>query len=68
MNTALDYAMESMRQQTEQLHRQILLLQDEIDTLKMRIALREDQITELQFENQRLKSRIVSLPVEGTVA
>jgi len=63
-----EFVMQELKAQAETFKRKLEMANEEIETLRMRVLIREEQISELHFENQKLKAKLVTLPVEGSVS
>jgi uncharacterized protein YlxW (UPF0749 family) len=60
-----DYAMQAIKDESDTFRKRCEFLREEVELLAKKLSLREEQITSLQFENQKLKSKIASVPIEG---
>ena len=56
---------DSLTAQANELKQNLKNMSEEIETLTLRNAVLQEEKTLLILENQRLKSKLVSVPVEG---
>jgi regulator of replication initiation timing len=59
---------DSLSEQISEMCSKIRNMSEEIETLTLRNATLQEEKTLLLIENQKLKSKLVSIPVEGVVS